>query len=160
MKTRKLMPLTAVSMALAVAGANAGDNPFQLVEYGEGMTVALESVDMQGNKVMINDETGFTYGGDGMAKYSAGKLATGTKDPAVCGSFAGASCSMPHLNPAAAVTQAATGAAADAAGKVMDKAMDAATDMMKKPQPAIPIFVNSQGTGKCLRSIPTCQHDP
>ena len=52
---------------------------------------------MQGNKVMINDETGFTYGGDGQAKYAGGKMSTGAKDPAVCGTFGGASCSMPHL---------------------------------------------------------------
>jgi hypothetical protein len=61
------------------------------------LAVAGEARDMQGNKVMINDETGFTYGGDGMAKYSDGKLATGKKDPAVCGSFGGSSCSMAHL---------------------------------------------------------------
>jgi len=129
MKTRKLMPLTAISMALAAAGANAGDNPFQLVEYGEGLSVAAQAVDMQGNKVTINDETGFTYGGDGMGKYSSGKLATGAKDPAVCGTFGGSSCSMPHLSAEAKVKEAAMGAASDAAGKAMDKAMD----MMKKP---------------------------
>ena len=61
------------------------------------LAVAGEARDMQGNKVMINEETGFTYGGDGMAKYSDGKLATGKKDPAVCGTFGGSSCSMPHL---------------------------------------------------------------
>ena len=61
------------------------------------MAVAGEARDMQGNKVMIDDETGFTYGGDGMGKYSEGKIATGKKDPAVCGSFSDASCSMPHL---------------------------------------------------------------
>ena len=61
------------------------------------LAVAGEARDMQGNKVMINDETGFTYGGDGMAKYSDGKLATGKKDPGVCGTFGGSSCSMPHL---------------------------------------------------------------
>ena len=52
---------------------------------------------MQGNKVMINDETGFTYGGDQMGKYAGGKVATGKKDPAVCGTFSGSMCSMPHL---------------------------------------------------------------
>ena len=52
---------------------------------------------MKGNKIKINDETGFTYGGDQQGKYSGGKIATGTKDPAVCGTFSGASCSMSHL---------------------------------------------------------------
>jgi hypothetical protein len=58
---------------------------------------ATEARDMQGNKVMINDETGFNYGGDVMAKYAGGKLATGVKDPAVCGTFAGAACSVKHI---------------------------------------------------------------
>ncbi len=61
------------------------------------MATAGEARDMQGNKVMIDDETGFTYGGDGMGKYSDGKIATGKKDPAVCGPFSGSSCSMSHL---------------------------------------------------------------
>ena len=98
---KNLKPIAAAvgsTIALAVAApASAADNPFQMVEFGEGVTVAGEARDMQGNKVMINDETGFTYGGDGMAKYSEGKLATGKKDPAVCGSFSGSSCSMAHL---------------------------------------------------------------
>lgn len=61
------------------------------------LATAGEARDMQGNKVMINDETGFTYGGDGMGKYSEGKIATGKKDPAVCGSFDDANCSMAHI---------------------------------------------------------------
>lgn len=129
MKSKYLKSMTAVSLALAATGVNAGDNPFQMVEFGAGTAVAAEAVDMQGNKVMINDETGFTYGGDGMAKYSSGKLATGAKDPAVCGTFAGGSCSMPHLSAQGKLKDAAMGAASDAAGKAMDKAMD----MMKKP---------------------------
>lgn len=112
-------------MVLAAAGASAGDNPFQMIEYGPVATVATAAVDMQGNKVTINDETGFTYGGDNMGKYSAGKLGTGVKDPAVCGTFANASCSMPHISMEAKAKDAAMGAASDAAGKAMD--------MMKKP---------------------------
>ena len=54
-------------------------------------------MDMQGNKVMIDDATGFSYGGDEKAGYAGGKLATGKKDPAVCGTFAGESCSVSHL---------------------------------------------------------------
>ena len=97
MKIRNLKPLTAVSMVLAVAGVNAADNPFQMVEFGQATAVAADAVDMKGNKVKIKDETGFSYGGDEMGKYSSGKVGTGTKDPGVCGSFAGKSCSMPHL---------------------------------------------------------------
>ena len=37
------------------------------------------------------------YGGDGMAKYSDGKLGTGKKDPATCGTFSSSTCSMAHL---------------------------------------------------------------
>ncbi len=51
-------------------------------------------VDMQGNVVELGT---FTYGGDNMATYADGKLATGKKDPAVCGSFSGAKCSVAHL---------------------------------------------------------------
>ena len=43
-------------------------------------------------------KTGFTYGGDQMAKYADGKIATGKKGPGVCGTYAGATCSMPHLS--------------------------------------------------------------
>ena len=101
MKKNNLKPVAAalgssVVMAFS-ASAVAADNPFQMVEFGEGVTVAGEAMDMQGNKVMINDETGFTYGGDQAAGYADGKLATGKKDPAVCGTFAGESCSMKHL---------------------------------------------------------------
>ncbi|MGB1879747.1 MAG: hypothetical protein ACPHTD_03445 [Gammaproteobacteria bacterium] len=101
MKKNNLKPVAAAvgsSLVIALSSSvTAAENPFQMVEFGEGITVAGEAVDMQGNKVMINDETGFTYGGDGKAGYAKGKLATGTKDPAVCGTFAGESCSMSHL---------------------------------------------------------------
>lgn len=101
MKKNNLKPMAVAigsSVVLALsAAAGAAENPFQMVEFGDGVSVALDAVDMQGNKVAIKDETGFTYGGDGQAKYAGGKLATGTKDPAVCGTFGGASCSMPHL---------------------------------------------------------------
>ena len=100
MKKNNLKPLMAAvgsTVALAIAAPVSAENPFQMVEFGDGITVAGEARDMQGNKVMINDETGFTYGGDQMGKYSDGKVATGKKDPAVCGTFSGSSCSMPHL---------------------------------------------------------------
>lgn len=101
MKKNNLKPMAMVigsSVVLALsAAAGAAENPFQMVEFGDGVSVATDAVDMQGNKIKINDETGFTYGGDNEGKYSSGKLGTGTKDPAVCGTFGGASCSMPHI---------------------------------------------------------------
>ncbi|MEM7543725.1 MAG: hypothetical protein AAF384_19385 [Pseudomonadota bacterium] len=101
MKKNNIKPVAAAvgsTLALALsATVNAQENPFQLVEFGEGVAVAGEAMDMQGNKVMINDETGFTYGGDQKAEYAGGKLATGKKDPAVCGTFGESTCSMPHI---------------------------------------------------------------
>jgi hypothetical protein len=101
MKKNTLKPVamaigSSVVLALSV-GASAAENPFQMIEFGTAVTVASEAVDMQGNKVKINDETGFSYGGDIQGKYASGKLGTGTKDPAVCGTFSGASCAMTHL---------------------------------------------------------------
>ena len=54
-----------------------------------------KGVDMQGNVVELGN---FRYGGDDMAKYAGGKLATGVKDPAVCGTFSAAKCSVSHLS--------------------------------------------------------------
>lgn len=56
---------------------------------------AGQAVDMQGNVVELDDM--FTYGGDNMATYADGKLATGAKDPSVCGTFSNEKCSMAHL---------------------------------------------------------------
>ncbi len=100
MQKNKLKPIAATlgaGVVMALAGtANAADNPFQMIEFGPATMLAGDAVDMQGNKVKIDDQTGFTYGGDQKAAYSDGKLGTGKKDPAVCGTFSGASCSMPH----------------------------------------------------------------
>jgi len=74
----------------------AASDPFQIIEFGAPTTLAEEARDSQGNKVMINDETDFNYGGDQMGKYSDGKVGTGVKDPSVCGTFSEANCSMPH----------------------------------------------------------------
>lgn len=41
--------------------------------------------DMKGNDVKMPEN--FTYGGDNTAGYAGGKMATGVKDPAVCGTF-------------------------------------------------------------------------
>lgn len=101
MKKNQLKPVAQAlgsGVVMALAGvAHAADNPFQMVEFGTAVKVAGEAVDMQGNKVTINDETGFKYGGDEKAGYAGGKLGTGKKDPAVCGTFSGASCSVQHL---------------------------------------------------------------
>ena len=64
MKKNTLKPLalalgSSVVLALSAA-ASATENPFQMVEFGAGVTVAGDAVDMKGNKVKINDETGFT----------------------------------------------------------------------------------------------------
>ena len=104
MRKNNLKPVAVAigsSVVLALsAAASAADNPFQMVEYGASVTVAADApnvVDMQGNKVTVKSETGFNYGGDQTGKYSGGKLGTGKKDPAVCGTFGGATCSMPHV---------------------------------------------------------------
>jgi hypothetical protein len=101
MKKSNLKPVamalgSSVVLALSAAAA-AAENPFQMVEFGAGVSVASEGADMKGNKVKINDETGFSYGGDIQGKYAGGKVGTGTKDPAVCGTFSAASCSVPHV---------------------------------------------------------------
>jgi hypothetical protein len=100
MKKNNLKPIAVAlgsTVALALAAPVSAENPFQMIEFGEGIQIAGEARDMQGNKVMIDDETGFAYGGDEMAKYAGGKIATGKKDPAVCGTFSGATCSVPHV---------------------------------------------------------------
>jgi hypothetical protein len=56
--------------------------------------IAAEGVDMKGNKVAMPEN--FTYGGDNTAAYAGGKIATGVKDPAVCGTFKEESCSIKY----------------------------------------------------------------
>lgn len=85
------------ALALSAGSALAADNPFAMVEFGEGVQVAARAVDMQGNEVMIEKETGFEYGGDQQASYAGGKLGTGVKDPSVCGTYKSETCSMAHL---------------------------------------------------------------
>jgi hypothetical protein len=94
---RSYLRIAGVGVALASGHAAAADNPFQMLEFGPGITLAADARDMQGNEVKIDPETGFHYGGDQKASYAGGKLGTGAKDPAVCGTFSGTSCSMPHL---------------------------------------------------------------
>lgn len=97
---KNYIPLVASLGSTIVLAASipvsAASDPFQIIEFGTPTTLAGEARDSQGNKVVINDETGFEYGGDQMGKYSDGKIGTGKKDPSVCGTFAESSCSMPH----------------------------------------------------------------
>ncbi len=99
---RQVKPLIAAvgtSVVLAAGSAGAADMEKmakKAMDMAKGM-VAGEARDMQGNKVMIDAETGFTFGGDGMGTYAGNKVGTGKKDPTVCGTFGGSSCSMPHL---------------------------------------------------------------
>lgn len=95
---RKTIATSAAGLAasLALTAVHAADNPFQMIEFGAPTQIA-DARDMKGNEVKINPETGFTFGGDQKAEYAGGKIGTGAKDPAVCGTFSGSSCSMPHL---------------------------------------------------------------
>ncbi len=73
--------------------AKCGDSMKAEGKCGEGKCGG-KGVDMQGNVVELGN---FRFGGDNMAKYADGKLATGVKDPAVCGTFSAAKCSVAHL---------------------------------------------------------------
>ena len=97
MSTRKTAAAIGATFAVSLAAGTtvAADNPFQMVEFGKATTVAEKGCDMEGNCFEMPDM--FTYGGDNTGGYSGGKVGTGAKDPSVCGSFGGASCSMPHL---------------------------------------------------------------
>ena len=59
---------------------------------------ATDARDMKGNKVMIDDQTGFTYGGDNTGGYADNKVGTGKKDPSVCGTFKSSTCSVKYTN--------------------------------------------------------------
>jgi hypothetical protein len=96
MSTRKTAAALGATFAVTLAAGTAvAANPFQMVEFGNATTVAAKGCDMEGNCFETLDS--FTYGGDAMGGYAGGKVGTGAKDPSVCGTFGGASCSMPHL---------------------------------------------------------------
>lgn len=88
---------TSFAVALAASPiANAAENPFDAADVGASIMLAANmGKDMKGNDVVLPEN--FTYGGDNTAAYAGGKLATGAKDPAVCGTFKESSCSMDHL---------------------------------------------------------------
>lgn len=93
MKKDALTAALAVTLVAAPL-ANAAENPFQSDGFAGGYMVAAEGRDMAGNPVMMPEN--FTYGGDNMGAYAGGKIGTGAKDPAVCGTFANASCSITY----------------------------------------------------------------
>ena len=98
-KIKPVVVALGASIALSAGSAYAVDlegMADKAMDMAKGM-VAGEARDMQGNKVTINPETGFSYGGDGMGVYAGGKIGTGAKDPTVCGTFGGKNCSMPHI---------------------------------------------------------------
>jgi hypothetical protein len=97
MMKRSYLSAVGVSAALVASGVSAAENPFQMIDFGSSSLLVADARDMQGNEVKINPETGFSFGGDQAAAYANGKLGTGVKDPAVCGTFSGSSCSVPHL---------------------------------------------------------------
>lgn len=68
-----------------------------VVALAAPMAGALEARDMKGNKVMIDEQTGFQYGGDNTGAYAGGKIGTGKKDPSVCGTFSGSTCSIKYV---------------------------------------------------------------
>ena len=105
MKKNTIKPVVAALGATLVlaAGTVSAVDMYAMKDKAVGMAKDMakgmmtgEARDMQGYKVMIDPETGFTFGGDGMGAYADGKVGTGKKDPTVCGSFGGASCSMAH----------------------------------------------------------------
>ena len=57
--------------------------------------VAATGHDMTGKSVEM--PAGFTYGGDPTGAYAGGKIGTGAKDPAVCGTFSEAKCSIKYV---------------------------------------------------------------
>lgn len=58
------------------------------------LAFAEKGRDMAGNEVEL--PANFTYGGDNTAAYAGGKIGTGVKDPAVCGTFSSEKCSITY----------------------------------------------------------------
>jgi hypothetical protein len=58
------------------------------------LAFAEKGKDMAGNDVEL--PANFTYGGDNTAAYAGGKMGTGVKDPAVCGTFSNEKCSITY----------------------------------------------------------------
>lgn len=102
MKTNKLKPVVvalgaSLALSTGIAGAvDLGGMADKAMDMAKGK-MAGEARDMQGNKVIIDPATGFSYGGDEMGIYAGGKVGTGAKDPTVCGTYSSATCSVPHI---------------------------------------------------------------
>jgi|GEM_PF-3388784 len=69
---------------VAILVASCAGAPYMRSEDVAAAMGQTTGVDMQGNVVELGT---FTYGGDNQAAYADGKLGTGAKDPAVCGSY-------------------------------------------------------------------------
>ena len=91
---KKSLISVATLSALAMLVASCASGPHMRSEVVAASMGQTTGVDMQGNVVELG---AFTYGGDNQAGYANGMLATGAKDPSVCGSFAAAKCSVGHL---------------------------------------------------------------
>ncbi|HTT08532.1 MAG TPA: hypothetical protein VMH34_07060 [Gammaproteobacteria bacterium] len=87
---------TAIAITLSATPiADATDNPFSARDFSGGFMVAATGHDMTGKEVEM--PAGFTYGGDPTGAYAGGKIGTGAKDPAVCGTFKEAKCSIKYV---------------------------------------------------------------
>lgn len=87
---------TAIAITLTAAPiADAAQNPFSASDFSGGFMVAAVGHDMTGKEVQL--PPGFTYGGDNTGAYAGGKIGTGVKDPAVCGTFSEGKCSIKYV---------------------------------------------------------------
>jgi hypothetical protein len=93
---KKTTLTTAIAITLTAAPVvDAAENPFSAREFSGGFMVAATGHDMTGKEVQM--PAGFTYGGDPTGAYAGGKIGTGAKDPAVCGTFKEAKCSIKYV---------------------------------------------------------------
>jgi hypothetical protein len=131
MKNNKLRKSLSVavggSFALSLAASPlvlAAENPFgmnelsggYMVAEGEAAPAAAAPAKAAGGKEAPANK--FDYGGDGTGAYAGGKVGTGVKDPAVCGTYTEAMCGEKggtHLKKGKAAAPAAAAPAAPAA---------------------------------------------
>lgn len=97
--TKPLLLGSALAVGLGTVSVASAENPFSASDVGSALMLAdaAQGVDMKGNVVKLPNN--FTFGGDNMATYADGKLATGAKDPAVCGTFDYKGWEASHLAP-------------------------------------------------------------
>jgi hypothetical protein len=103
MRTKYALPAFAVAF-ISTPVLAAEQNPFQSTILDTGYMVAESATgtagkrvgrDMAGNEVILPDN--FDFGGDNTGAYAGGKIGTGVKDPAVCGTFSSAKCSIEYV---------------------------------------------------------------